>query len=65
MNHMTIEELNELYEGKEEDENYLDLQAVLGTEADRASAYDEEGNFHCIGYFDCNFCPAFNPDKCL
>ena len=54
----TIEDLDREYVGREEDENYLNQQAVLGTEEDRASAYDEEGNFHCIGWFDCGYCPA-------
>lgn len=61
----TIEELEREYANKEEDERYLDLQAVLGTEEERDSAYDEEGNFHCIGWFDCHCCPAFNPSHCL
>lgn len=61
----TIEELDEIYKGREEDENYLNLQAVLGTEEERESAYDEDGNFHCIHYFNCSFCPAFNAAHCL
>ncbi len=55
---MTIEELNAQYEGREEDDRYYNLQAVLGSEEDVESAYDEDGNFHCIGWFDCYYCPA-------
>ncbi len=61
----TIEDLDREYENKEEDDNYLNQQAVLGTEEEAANAYDEEGNFRCIGWFDCQFCPAFNPNHCL
>lgn len=62
---MTIEELEKEYEDKAEDEWYLEMQARLGTKEDAESAYDEDGNFHCIEWFDCNFCPAFNPKHCL
>ena len=55
---MTIEELEKEYEGKEKDEYWFFMQGVLGTEAERQSAYDENGNFHCIGYFNCLYCPA-------
>lgn len=61
----TIEELLKEYEGKEEDSSYFVQQAVLGSEEERESAYDENGNFHCIKWFDCQFCPAFNPSECL
>lgn len=61
----TIEQLDEEYQGREEDRHYLDLQAVLGTQADADAAYDEEGNFHCIHWFDCSYCPAFNAAHCL
>lgn len=61
----TYEELNKEYENVEADKNYYDLQAVLGTEEEAAKAYDEEGNFHCINWFDCQHCPAFNPGECL
>ncbi len=61
----TLEDLEREYANKEEDERYLHLQAVLGTEEEGAKAYDEEGNFHCIGWFDCQFCPAFNPSHCI
>lgn len=61
----TFEELEKEYEGREEDEYYLNMQAVLGTEEEATRAYDEEGNFHCIEWFDCAFCPAFNPNFCL
>lgn len=61
----TIEDLDREYEGREEDRNYLDQQAVLGSEEDRARAYDENGNFHCINWFDCSYCPAFNATHCL
>lgn len=61
----TIEELEDEYKDRKEDENWFNLQAVLGSEEDRASAYDEDGNFHCINWFDCQFCPAFNPTYCL
>ena len=60
----TIEDLNKEYEDKEEDDFYLNMQAVLGTEEGQ-SAYDEDGNFRCIGWFDCQFCPAFNSEHCL
>lgn len=55
---MTIEKLNAQYEDREEDERYLDLQAVLGSEEDIESAYDEYGDFKCIGWFSCDCCPA-------
>ena len=61
----TIEELDKEYEGREEDANYLVLQAVLGTEEERERAFDEDGNFHCIGYWNCQFCPAFDPNYCI
>lgn len=61
----TIEQLDKEYEGREEDMNYLNLQAVLGSEEDAASAYDENGNFHCIEWFNCQYCPAFNAEYCL
>lgn len=61
----TIEDLEKEYEGKEEDLNYFNQQAVLGTKEEGAAAYDENGNFHCINWFDCKFCPAFNPKECL
>lgn len=61
---MTLEDLDKEYENKE-DENYLTLQAVLGSEEDAAKAYDDEGNFHCINWFNCQFCPAFNPEHCI
>ena len=62
---MTIEELDKQYEGKEEDDYYLNMQAVVGTEAERKSAYDKEGKFHCIHWFDCGYCPAFNAKHCI
>jgi hypothetical protein len=61
----TIEQLDKEYEGKEEDRDYLELQARLGSEKDAEKAYDENGNFHCIHWFDCQFCPAFNSENCL
>ena len=61
----TIEELDKEYEGREEDVHYFNQQAVLGSQEDRESAYDENGNFHCIGWFDCQYCPAFNASECL
>lgn len=61
---MTLEDLDKKFENKE-DENYLTLQAVLGSEEDAAKAYDDEGNFHCINWFNCQFCPAFNPEHCI
>lgn len=61
----TIEMLDAEYEGREEDDYYLNLQAVLGSEEDAARAWDENGNFHCIHWFDCQYCPAFNAEHCL
>lgn len=61
----TIEDLNREYENREEDERWFNQQAVLGSEEDAARAYDEDGNFHCINWFDCQYCPAFNPNYCL
>lgn len=63
--YMTIEELDKMYEGKEKDNYYLNMQAVVGTEEERKSAYDKEGNFHCIHWFNCLYCPAFNSDYCI
>jgi len=62
---MTLEELNEMYKDIEEDEYWFHMQAVLGYESDRQKAYDENGNFHCINWFDCRYCPAFNAEHCL
>lgn len=62
---MTIEELDAMYEGMQEDNYYLNMQAVLGTEEDRKRAYDANGNFHCIDWFNCMYCPAFNSEHCL
>jgi len=61
----TIEDLNKEYEGQEEDLYYLNMQAVLGTEEEGQSAYDDDGNFHCINWFDCSHCPAFNREHCI
>ena len=61
----TFDDLQKEYENKEEDQRYFELQAVLGTEEEAARAYDENGEFHCIHWFDCQYCPAFNPDECL
>ncbi len=61
----TIEQLNFAYQEHKENFRYLNLQAVLGSEADVARAYDQDGVFHCIQWFDCQFCPAFNPLYCL
>ena len=61
----TIEMLEKEYDGREEDEYYFNHQAVLGTEEEAAAAWDEDGNFHCIDWFDCQFCPAFNPNYCV
>lgn len=62
---MTIEDLEKEYANKEKDKTYLQLQAVLGTKEEAAAAYDDEGNFHCINWFDCRFCPAFNAKYCV
>jgi hypothetical protein len=56
--------LNKEYEGKEEDKYYLHMQASLGTEAERKSAYDKDGKFHCIKWYNCSYCPAFNSKYC-
>lgn len=61
----TLEQLEREYENRELDENWFNQQAVLGSEEDAADAYDENGNFHCIGWFDCQYCPAFNPKYCI
>lgn len=61
---MTFEQLNEQFAGKEEDLIYLNMQAVLGTEEEGAKAW-ETGEFKCINWFDCQFCPAFDPNYCL
>lgn len=55
---MTIEELDIRYKDREEDEEYLNLQAALGSEEDIDSGYDEDGFFKCIGWFNCECCPA-------
>lgn len=62
---MTLEDLEEEYESKEHDERYFHLQAVLGSVEDAKKAYDDEGNFHCIDWFNCEFCPALNAKHCL
>lgn len=54
----TIEDLEKDYEGKEKDEYWFQMQAVLGTKAEGAKAYDSDGNFHCIKWFNCQYCPA-------
>jgi len=61
----TIEDLDEEYKGREEDTNYLNQQAVLGSREDAKRAYDKDGKFHCINWFDCQYCPAFDPNHCL
>ena len=61
----TIEDLNEEYEGREEDMDYFNQQAVLGSKEDAERAFDEDGNFHCINWFDCQYCPAFNAQHCI
>lgn len=61
----TFDDLQKEYKNKEEDQRYFELQAVLGTEEEADRAYDENGNFHCIHWYDCQFCPAFNADECL
>lgn len=61
----TLEDLDREYENREEDQDYLNQQAVLGSEEEASRAYDEEGNFKCIGWFDCRFCPALNSRHCL
>jgi len=59
--YLTIEELERAYaEGKVPEKDYLNYQAVLGTEAEGAAAFDENGNFHCINWFNCCYCPARN-----
>ena len=62
---ITLEQLDKMYEGKEEDDYYLQMQARLGTEAEKQAAYDENGEHHCIGWFDCRFCPAFDWNACV
>lgn len=62
---MTIEELDMMYQDKEDDRYYLEMQARIGSEDDRKRAYDADGNFHCINWYDCRFCPAFQPEHCL
>ena len=61
----TLEMLEKEYENKEEDRSYLEQQAVIGSKEDAAAAWDENGNFHCINWFDCSCCPAFNAEYCL
>lgn len=61
----TLEDLERAYEGKGEDEQWFQQQAVLGTEEEGLAAYDKDGNFQCINWFDCQFCPAFNPNHCI
>lgn len=62
---MTIEDPDEMNEGEEEEDYYLNIQAVLGSREEAGSAYDENGDFHCINWFDCQHCPAFNPNYCI
>lgn len=54
----TIEMLEKEYEGKELDGRWFALQGSLGTEEEAKNAYDEKGEFHCIGWYDCSCCPA-------
>jgi len=61
----TVENLEEQYKNKSEDEYYLELQSALGSKEDAKEAYDEEGNFHCINWWCCECCPAFNPTYCI
>lgn len=62
---MTIEDLNRAYDDHES-KHYLDLQGVLGSEEDYESAYDDDGNFHCINWISCDYCPCRwgCPDLC-
>lgn len=62
---MTLEDLEKQYENCEEDAYWFFMQSVLGSEKDKQSAYDENGNFHCINWFDCRYCPAFNAEHCF
>lgn len=62
---VTIEDLDLMYVDKEKDAYYLYMQAVLGSREEAARAYDAEGNFHCIGWFNCLYCPAFDSRYCL
>lgn len=61
----TIEALNEEYKNKPEDRDWFELQGRFGSKDDATKAYDVDGNFHCIHWFDCQFCPAFNSENCL
>lgn len=62
---MTLEDLEKEYENKEEDERWFYLQAVLGSKKDADRAWDSEGKFHCIDWFDCRYCPALNEEHCM
>lgn len=61
----TLESLERDYANKDEDDFYLYMQAVLGSEKDAARAFDENGNFHCIDWFNCAYCPAFDTRYCI
>jgi len=61
----TLEMLEEEYKDKKLDMDYFMQQSVLGSEKDAAAAWDENGNFHCIKWFNCLYCPAFNADYCV
>lgn len=61
----TLEDLEKEYKDKEKDEYWFHMQGVLGSENDKKKAYDENGNFNCINWFDCRFCPAFNVKHCI
>lgn len=61
----TLEDLEKEYENRELDRGYFDQQAVLGSEEDATAAWDDEGNFHCIEWFNCQYCPAFNAKYCI
>lgn len=54
----TIEALEAKYAGQEKNRDYYELQARLGTKEEAAAAIDENGNFYCIEWHDCRYCPA-------
>lgn len=60
-----MEVLEKEYEGKEKDMYYWQMQAVVGTEADKKNAFDRYGNFQCIKWFNCSYCPAFREEYCI
>lgn len=48
-----------------EDKEWFYMQSMLGTQKDAEKAWDKDGKFHCINWWNCMYCPAFHSEHCL